>query len=554
MGSAARGEEPSGADAGLRAESLEQGPWYRGITRYQWLVLVIASLGWIFDVFEGQLFVASMREAMPDLLPVEYRQLDEEMRAPYVGYYTNITFGAFLLGGALGGVAFGVISDRLGRKRTLTYTIVMYSAFTFVSAFSQTWWHMAICRFLVALGLGGEWAVASAMVAEVFPERARAWASSIFQASSLFGAYLAVAVGTFIIANPAFQSERYPELRWRLGFLIGVLPALLIIWVRTSLREPDNWQRARNTSLGDLSKKLGSLSDLFTRDRIRDTLVGVGLASVGLATCWGIYVYGKDLMRVEVEARYLAAFPETADSEAEGPEVEQLLGNVKNALLERNADNINLAELEQVLSVSEATLLARGYYGLRTELLEPTGDAGRMKLRELVANQTRAQILKPHFTSIKRYEMFGMLLTVTGGALGLLFFGPLCEWLGRRGAFLFFQIGGVIGTLIAFRCLSGVVTVAFALPLFGFLTLGMLGGAAVYFPELYPTRLRSTGAGFCFNVGRVLAAPILFISGWMQRDWGLTLDDSASWLSLLFVGGTVLLLFARETKGQDLPE
>jgi len=517
-------------------------------------VLVIASLGWIFDVFEGQLFVASMREAMPDLLPVEYRQLDEEMRAPYVGYYTNITFGAFLLGGALGGVAFGVISDRLGRKRTLTYTIVMYSAFTFVSAFSQTWWHMAICRFLVALGLGGEWAVASAMVAEVFPERARAWASSIFQASSLFGAYLAVAVGTFIIANPAFQSERYPELRWRLGFLIGVLPALLIIWVRTSLREPDNWQRARNTSLGDLSKKLGSLSDLFTRDRIRDTLVGVGLASVGLATCWGIYVYGKDLMRVEVEARYLAAFPETADSEAEGPEVEQLLGNVKNALLERNADNINLAELEQVLSVSEATLLARGYYGLRTELLEPTGDAGRMKLRELVANQTRAQILKPHFTSIKRYEMFGMLLTVTGGALGLLFFGPLCEWLGRRGAFLFFQIGGVIGTLIAFRCLSGVVTVAFALPLFGFLTLGMLGGAAVYFPELYPTRLRSTGAGFCFNVGRVLAAPILFISGWMQRDWGLTLDDSASWLSLLFVGGTVLLLFARETKGQDLPE
>jgi MFS family permease len=517
-------------------------------------VLVIASLGWVFDVFEGQLFVASMNEAMPDLLPPEFRQVDEATRALYVRYYNNITFGAFLVGGALGGVAFGVISDRLGRKRALTYTIVMYSAFTFVSAFSQTWWHMAICRFLVALGVGGEWAVASAMVAEVFPKRARAWSLAIFQASSLFGAYLAVAVGTFIIGNPALQSEQYPTLRWRLGFLVGVLPALLIIWVRMGLREPENWQRARNTALKDLSKKLGSLAGLFTRERIRDTLVGVGLASVGLATCWGIYVYGKDLMRGEVEVRYLAAFPETADSEAGDYEVEQLLGDVKSTLLERQADKIDLAELEQVLRVSEDTLASQGYHGLRPELLEQNGDPRRRELCELVVNQTRAQILGTHFTSIKRYEMVGMLLTVTGGALGLLFFGPLCEWLGRRGAFLFFQIGGVVGTLIAFQYVSGVITVAIALPFFGFLTLGMLGGAAVYFPELYPTRVRSTGAGFCFNVGRVLAAPILFISGWMQRDWGLTLEDSASWLSLLFVVGAILLLFARETKGQDLPE
>ncbi len=144
--------------------------WYDGITRYQWIVLLIASLGWIFDVFEGQIFVASMNEAMPSLIP--------EGESPAV--YNNIALAAFLLGGALGGIVFGMLSDRIGRKKTMSLTILFYSAFTCLSAFSATWWHLAIFRFLVALGVGGEWAVASALVAEVFPERARARVGGIF--------------------------------------------------------------------------------------------------------------------------------------------------------------------------------------------------------------------------------------------------------------------------------------------------------------------------------------------------------------------------------------
>ena len=115
-------------------------PWYQGISRYQWLVLIVASLGWVFDVFEGQIFVASMREAMPALLPAGGTSQD-------VPFYTNITFAAFLLGGALGGVLFGMLSDRLGRKRTLTYTILTYSLFTCLSAFASTWWEMAIGKW-----------------------------------------------------------------------------------------------------------------------------------------------------------------------------------------------------------------------------------------------------------------------------------------------------------------------------------------------------------------------------------------------------------------------
>ena len=80
--------------------------WYSGITLYQWLILLVASLGWVFDVFEGQVFVASMNEAMPELVPPEVRDLPPDQRQGALAFYNNITFGAFLLGGAIGGVLF----------------------------------------------------------------------------------------------------------------------------------------------------------------------------------------------------------------------------------------------------------------------------------------------------------------------------------------------------------------------------------------------------------------------------------------------------------------
>ena len=90
------------------------------------------------------------------------------------------------------------------------------------------------------------------------------------------------------------------------------------------------------------------------------------------------------------------------------------------------------------------------------------------------------------------------------------------------------------------------------LPVFGFLTLGMHAGYAIYFPELYPTRLRGTGTGFCFNGGRIAAAPILYLSGWMKNDWGYTLSQACLLLSLLYLLGLVVLLFAPETRAREL--
>ncbi len=466
--------------------------WYSGITRYQWIVLIIASLGWIFDIFEGQIFVASMQEAMPSLV-------DDGTTPTQIASYNKFTLAMFLLGGALGGIVFGALSDRIGRKRTMSFTILFYSCFTFFSAFSQEWWHLAGFRFLVALGVGGEWAVASALVAEVFPKRARAHVGGIFHASSVLGTYLAVAAGTFFIGNEAIHlwAEQQEgtwianladptSLPWRLGFALGVLPALLILWIRTSLREPDSWVAARLKSQEDSKQAMGSIADLFKGKLLRHTLVGVCLSSVGLATFWGAHIYGKNTLLTAAERDLVAA------------------------------------------TVAESGT--------------PLDDAAKTAL------------IADNKVSLKRWEMGGMFLVTTGGGIGLLCFGPMCSRIGRKKTFLFYHIGGFFSALIVFQVIQSTNPLMLMLPVFGFLTLGMHAGYAIYFPELYPTRLRGTGTGFCFNAGRIIAAPVLLSMAWFQTEYELTSIQASTYLSSIYLLAIVILIFAPETRGQDLPE
>ncbi|MBN68924.1 MAG: MFS transporter [Gimesia sp.] len=481
-------------------DELKEDKWYHGISRYQWLVLIIASLGWVFDVFEGQIFVASMNEAMPSLIRVEPLS-EEELQNPQKveahekeisgrkALYNNIALGAFLIGGALGGIAFGALSDRIGRKKTMSLTILFYSFFTCLSALSQEWWQLAGFRFLVALGVGGEWAVASTLVAETFPPKARARVGSIFHASSVLGTYLAILAGAFIIGNESIQAYAenagHPSLPWRIGFALGVVPSFLIIWIRRSMHEPESWQQAQEASHDGEGKKLGSIMDLMLPEYVKGTCIGVLLAAIGLATFWGVHIYGKNAFLNAVQADYLA---------------EQFPGQAE----------ISPDESKAYLETIKAPL--------------------------------------------KRWEMLGMFLATTGGGLGLLAFGPICEWVGRRGAFFLFHVGGLISSLLLFQVFNNATVIGCFLPVFGFLTLGMHAGYAIYFPELYPTRMRGTGTGFCFNAGRILAAPILFIGGWMQKDWGYSLAQTATILSMLYIVGAILPYFARETKGSELLE
>ena len=453
----------------------EDAKWWQGVTRYQWLVLTIASLGWIFDIFEGQIFVTSMREMMSSLLP---EGTPPEKRDAI----SKLALGAFLVGGAVGGVYFGALSDRIGRAKTMVITILMYSVFTCLTAFAQSAEQVIVLRFFVAMGVGGEWAVASAMVAEVFPAFARVRSLGIFHATSALGSYLAIAAGAFIVGNPNLKTEAIPDLNWRLAFGIGVLPALLTIWIRLRLREPESWLQAKEAAKIDPTKRTGRISDLFRGALLRKTLVGVSLAAIGLATFWGVKIYGRSLMRGAAERAVIAqAVIQSADREA---------------------------------------------------------------------------ALQQNFSAIKKQEMTGHFLVMTGGLIGMLAFGPISERLGRRGAFALFFVGGFASSAALFGLFNqaSITFYWWTLPVFGFLVSGIHAGYAIYFPELFPSRLRGTGNGLCFNLGRIIAAPVLFLTAWMQNDRGYTVDQTATLLSGFFLLGLVILWFAPETNGEELPD
>ncbi|MFK5922621.1 MAG: MFS transporter [Verrucomicrobiota bacterium] len=461
---------------------LDNKPWYDGITRYQWLVLVVACLGWIFDVFEGQVFVASMQDAMPDLLGTTPDD-------PKVSGWNNWAFGSFMLGGAVGGIFFGMMSDRVGRTKTMMITILFYSAFTCVTAFAQEPWHMVILRFFVAMGVGGEWAVASAMVAEVMPKRARAITSSIFHASSVFGTLLAVAAISLLIGNEelnASLAEKGID-GWRIGFAIGALPALLILWIRWKLKEPDSWKAARERAKNDPTQKQGRLGELFVKPQLRSTLIGVTLATVGLVTFWGIHIYGKNALMRNTQAEVL--------------------------------------RIENIAPDAEKAVKAVAY--------------------------------QKHKSKIKTSEMLSMTFNTVGGGLGLILFGAISNRLGRKGAFIMYHAVAFVMVIILFKILipnpeTSNLTYMLFLPVFGFFTLGMHAGYAVYFPELYPTRLRGTGAGFCFNMGRLGTAAAFFFFGNLATP--LLPEQQALLLSPLYIVGLVVVLFGKETRGEELPD
>ena len=465
--------------------------WYTGITRYQWLVLAICAAGWMLDMFEGQVFVASMNQAIPSFLT----EVPAELRAEKATFYNSVALASFLLGGTLGGVVFGMMSDRVGRKQAMAWSILFYSFFTWMTAFSMEWWHLALLRFFVSIGVGGQWAVASAYVAETFPSKARSHAASIFHASGSLGFLLAALVGTLMLGNTAVLAwcnettlltwarniYEPATLPWRLCFAIGLLPSILVLFIFAWLKEPESWKAAKEQAKKDPKQKVGSIVDLFQRETIRATFVGVTLATIGMATQWSIYIHGKD----------------------------SLMWAAKNQMV---------TEVEIVQGTEKQTLI-----------------------------ETQA-------AELKRWEMFGMTLAAVGMFLGQLYFGPLSQRIGRKNAFAVFHIGGFLITIVVFQSVTNVHLLCLLLPVFGFLTAGMYAGYSVYFPELYPTRLRGTGTAFCFNMGRLAAAPFILIGGWMVTYAGFTSPDAITILSLLFLFGPLAMLFARETRGQELME
>src|SRR5712692_9362970 len=258
----------------MQTQARTTSSWRDGVTRYQWLVLFIAWLGWVFDSMDATIYAIVLHPALHDLLPTTAG--GTPVSDSDIGWYGGIIFSVFLIGWAIGGVLFGVMADYIGRTKTLILTILIYAVFTGMAALSQDWWHLAIYRFLTALGIGGEWAAGASLVAEVWPEEKRAKAAGILQS--------AWAAGFFLAALFNLLLRGYG---WRVLFVVGVVPALVALLVRLWVQEPERWVKARTQELASRAGHRNKIVELFQGSLRRPTLVGSVLAFVAVFGLWG---------------------------------------------------------------------------------------------------------------------------------------------------------------------------------------------------------------------------------------------------------------------------
>ncbi len=437
--------------------------WYRDLNRYQWFVVAVASVGWMFDTMAQQLFNLARVAAIRDLMG---GHASPGAVADQAGYATSI----FMIGWALGGVIFGVLGDRLGRAKTMMMTILTYTIFTGLSMFAVGVWDFNAYRFLCGLGVGGQFAVGVALVAEVVPDRARPHALGMVQACSALGNMVAALTGIFL-----GQLEQSGAIAgaWRFEFLAGAIPAPLALLVFKKLKEPEQWLKARAAK-----KKMGSFGELLSDPRWRrNAFVGLTLAFAGVVGLWGIGFFSYDLLRS---------------------------------------------------AVFEKTFRAEGLSGAA------------------LAGKTTTWI---GITS---------LLQNFGAFFGVHAFTWLTHRVGRKTAFAVSFLAALGMTAYTFWSIKSLSDVFWMIPLMGFTQLSLFGGYAIYLPELFPTRLRSTGTSFCYNVGRFVAAAGPFTLGVFTSrvfaGYPEPMRYAGVTMSLVFLVGLAALPFAPETKGRPLPE
>jgi MFS family permease len=474
-------------------------------------VLVVAVLGWLFDAMDQRLFVLARTPALRDLLPASaVGQLPT-----FAGWAT----GLFIAGWATGGLLFGLLGDRWGRVRTMTLTILVYSVFTGLSGLARSWPEFAAFRFLCGMGIGGEYAVGVALVAETMPARARPFALGLVQAFSSVGAI--IGSGLSLLVGP--QTTFGQTAGWRVLFWLGVLPSLLAVLIRSRVREPYRWLRARELArtenrAAETSRtrgsemRLGDLRAIFgDRTLRRRTLVGMTLGMVGQVGLWSIGLFTPELVRGSLLAQHQS-------------------------------------EVAAVVGAGNGESGSAG--GLDLDALARAATATETEAVRLAAAWKRQD---------DRYVGWGTLLQDVGSFFG----APLCTLVavrrGRRQAFALAYLMAMASVWFVFGSLSRGVDVYWMLPLLGFCTCGIFGVIIVYLPELYPTRLRTTGTGFCYNIARYLTATGPLALGKLTMFFGgmgyaLPIRPAAMSLALIYLVGMAVVPLAEETRGQPLPE
>lgn len=371
----------------------------RDLSSQQWKSGIAAWLGWLFDGLDMHLYMLVALPFVAELLGASDPTNPEMVKQVGAGYYGSLIQAAFLVGWALGGGFFGMIADRLGRSRALMLTILTYALFTGLSFFAQAWWHLLIFRFLAALGIGGEWAVGASLLSETWPRSWRPWMAAVLQTAVNLGVMLA-SLTIFVLADFPYRSV----------FLVGVLPAFLVLWIRRSVPEPEEWQGAREKS----AAAAPTFADLFRGSVRRTTVLTLSVCSLSLSGHWAFMFWYTQQLRSLPSVAALTAV-----------EVGHLVSKI-----------VWLLMFSSIVGNFLAAYLAR-----------------KLKYRRAIAI-----LCLGYFLAI--LATYSVSRDYTGLWMGIAAIG-LCQ-----GVFALFTM---------------------------------------YLPPLFPTLLRTTGAGFCYNFGRIAA-------------------------------------------------
>ena len=282
-----------------------------------WLILIVAWLGWMFDGMEMGLYSVLARPALKELLHTQ----NDKAIGPYVG----IMFALFLLGASLGGFIFGRLGDKIGRVKTMIVTVLIYSVFTGLTALSHGPWQFGACRFLGAMGLGGEWGLGVALVMESWPNAKRPVLAGLLGSSANVG---------FLVSS--LVNLHFGSLGWRLIFCIGIIPALLTLIIRCCIKEPDRWVKARERG------ERPDLRQLWEPALRRNTIMACLISAVAVIGTWGVFQWiptwvgsmvSKDVapQRVAVAAMFMA-FGQIVGAFLGGPSAEWLGRRISYAI------------------------------------------------------------------------------------------------------------------------------------------------------------------------------------------------------------------------------
>jgi MFS family permease len=485
------------------------GPWYKDLTRYHWFVLLVAALGWLFDCLDQQLFVLARPAAMVSLVPADrYGSAAElDLARRQAG---DLVTAFFMAGWACGGLLFGVLGDRIGRARTMLITILLYSLFTGLSALSTSVFDFGLYRFLTGLGVGGEFAVGVALVAEVMPSAARPYMLGLLQALSAVGNISAALIN---LGLGVAEEQGLVDSPWKIMFLIGTVPALLALLIMRKLREPEKWQQISHEEA--VKKQLGSYRALFHDPRWRKhALLGLVLGSAGIIGLWSVGFFTPDLIRF-VQRKGVAAAVYQEKIASAGNETEAAKWSAIAASEQRDE---NLPEALRALQQSAEPIIS-----------------GRLS----------------------RWSSYTSMMLNFGAFFGMFGFGALSQRIGRKPTFTIALLIAFLSTAAVFLLLQDFWQIFIMVPIMGFCQLSLFAGYAIYFPELFPTRLRSTGTSFCYNVGRFVAALGPLAKTRLEsvfHDTSEPLRYAGVTMCLVFLVGLCVLPFLPETVGKPLPE